>query len=66
MAKMDALRADLLTITFGLSYVHIYKNNLQGIPTYIDFHKAFDTVSWTFMQKVLERLYQRKMLKHAL
>ena len=33
---------------------HFNENNLHGILTYIDFHKAFDTVSWQFMQQVMD------------
>jgi exonuclease III len=35
---------------------HVNENNLHGILTYIDFHKAFDTVSWQFMQQVLKKM----------
>jgi hypothetical protein len=37
-----------------ISYVN--ENNLHGILTYIDFHKAFDTVSWQFMHQVLKKM----------
>ena len=29
---------------------HVNENDLHGILAYIDFQKAFDTVSWQFMQ----------------
>ena len=35
---------------------HVNENDLHGILTYIDFHKAFDTVSWQFMQQVLLKM----------
>jgi hypothetical protein len=35
---------------------HVNEENLHGILTYIDFHKAFDTVNWAFMKKVLREL----------
>jgi hypothetical protein len=37
-----------------ISYVN--ENNMHGILSYIDFQKTFDTVNWTFMHKVLEKL----------
>jgi hypothetical protein len=35
---------------------NVNENNMHGILSYIDFQKAFDTVNWTFMQKVLEKM----------
>ena len=39
---------ELLTV---IDYWHI--NNIQGIVTSVDFEKAFDTVSWTAMERIL-------------
>ena len=33
---------------------HTEKNNLKGLLLFVDFEKAFDSVSWTFTHKVLE------------
>jgi exonuclease III len=35
---------------------HVNEQKLPGILTYIDFHKAFDTVCWQFMQQVLTKM----------
>ena len=35
---------------------YVNENNVHGILSYIDFHKAFDTVNWKFMQKVMEKM----------
>jgi hypothetical protein len=35
---------------------HVNENDLHGILAYIDFQKAFDTVSWQFMQRVLKKM----------
>ena len=33
---------------------HTEKNNLKGLLLFVDFEKAFDSVSWPFIHKVLE------------
>ena len=33
---------------------HTEKNNLKGLLLFVDFEKAFDSVSWSFIHKVLE------------
>jgi exonuclease III len=35
---------------------HVNEKNKHGILAYIDFQKAFDTVSWQFMQSVMETM----------
>ena len=46
---------------------HVNENNMHGILSYIDFQKAFDTVNWNFMHKVLEKMnfgqYFRRCIK---
>ena len=35
-------------------YIILKKNNLKGLLLFVDFEKAFDSVSWSFIHKVLE------------
>jgi exonuclease III len=44
---------------------YVNEKQLHGILTYIDFEKAFDTVSWNFMYKVLNALnFGEKFIKN--
>ena len=51
---------------------HTEKNNIKGLLLFVDFEKAFDSVSWSFIHKVLELfgfgdslIFWIKVLKNA-